>query len=107
MGAITMQEVIDHATAATSSLFDAKGLTLVKQIASDLPIVSGDRDRLVQVVINLISNSVKFTDAGSVTCRAERRGDEVVVRVRHRTGNCPGRSAEGVRTLQAGGRHPD
>jgi signal transduction histidine kinase/DNA-binding response OmpR family regulator len=82
MGAVTMQEVIDHATAATSSLFDAKGLTLVKQIASDLPIVSGDRDRLVQVVINLISNSVKFTDAGSVTCRAERRGDEVVVSVR-------------------------
>jgi signal transduction histidine kinase/DNA-binding response OmpR family regulator len=81
MGPVTLQEIVDHATAATSSLFDAKGLALVKQIAPDLPMVSGDRDRLVQVVINLISNSVKFTDAGSVTCRAERRGDELVVSV--------------------------
>jgi signal transduction histidine kinase/DNA-binding response OmpR family regulator len=81
MGPITLQEVIDQATAATSSLFDAKGLTLVKQIAPDLPVVSGDRDRLVQVVINLISNAVKFTDAGSVACRAERRGNDVVVSV--------------------------
>jgi signal transduction histidine kinase/DNA-binding response OmpR family regulator len=81
IGPVTLQEIVDHATAATSSLFDAKGLALVKQIAPDLPMVSGDRDRLVQVVINLISNSVKFTDAGSVTCRAERRGDELVVSV--------------------------
>jgi CheY-like chemotaxis protein len=43
--------------------------------------VTGDRDRLIQVVINLISNSVKFTDAGAVTCRAVRRGDQLVVSV--------------------------
>jgi CheY-like chemotaxis protein len=50
-------------------------------VAPDLPAVTGDRDRLIQVVINLISNAVKFTDQGTITCRAERRGGEIVVSV--------------------------
>ena len=33
------------------------------------------------MVINLISNAVKFTDAGTITCRATRRGGEIVVSV--------------------------
>jgi signal transduction histidine kinase/CheY-like chemotaxis protein len=81
MEPVTLTAIIDHATAATASLFDAKGLALVKDVPLDLPILTGDRDRLVQVVINLISNAVKFTDQGSVTCRAARRGNEIVVSV--------------------------
>ena len=101
-----MAEVIDRATAATSSLFDQKGLRLVKDIAPDLPAVTGDRDRLIQVVINLISNAVKFTDAGTITCRADaarRRARRQ--RHRHRHGHRAGGSAQGVRALQAGRRH--
>lgn len=81
MEPVTMADVVDRATAATSSLLDQKSLKLVKQIAPDLPAISGDRDRLIQVVINLISNAVKFTDSGTITCRAERRASEIVVEV--------------------------
>ena len=81
MEPVTIGDVIDRATAATSSLFEQKGLRLVKEVAADLPSITGDRDRLIQVVINLISNAVKFTDAGSITCRAVRRGGDLVVSV--------------------------
>jgi CheY-like chemotaxis protein len=81
MEAVTVSDILERATAATSSLFEQKGLTLAMEVAQGLPAVTGDRDRLIQVVINLISNAVKFTDIGSVTCRAERRGHEVVVSV--------------------------
>jgi signal transduction histidine kinase/CheY-like chemotaxis protein/ligand-binding sensor domain-containing protein len=81
MGAVSVGEVIEHATSATSSLFEQKGLRVVKEIDPDLPAVTGDRDRLIQVVINLISNAVKFTDQGTVICRAARRGSDVVVSV--------------------------
>ena len=81
MEPVSLGEVIDRATAATASLFEQKGLRLVTDVAPGLPTVTGDSDRLIQVVINLISNAVKFTDAGSVTCRAVRRGGEIVVSV--------------------------
>ena len=81
MEPVALVEVIDRATAATASLLEQKGLRLVTDVAPGLPPVTGDSDRLIQVVINLISNAVKFTDAGSVTCRAVRRGGEIVVSV--------------------------
>ena len=78
---VTVQEIIDHATAATASLLEPKGLRLVKDVDATLPPITADRDRLIQVVINLISNAVKFTDTGTITCRAVRQADMVVISV--------------------------
>lgn len=75
---IFMAEVAERAIAATSSLFDQKALKLIREIESDLPEITGDKDKLIQVFINLISNAVKFTDKGSVTCRLYRKGDELI-----------------------------
>jgi signal transduction histidine kinase len=56
---------------------------MVLDLEPDLPPVTGDRDRLIQVVINLISNAVKFTAAGTITCAARRdpAGSSVVVSI--------------------------
>ena len=82
MSSVSVAEVIERATAATSSLFDAKKLDLVLQIEPDLPEITGDKDRLIQVVINLISNAVKFTDAGSITCAVRSQDSDLVVSVK-------------------------
>ncbi len=81
MGAVSISDVIERATAATASLFEAKKLTLVRDVDPNLPIITGDQDRLIQVVINLISNAVKFTDSGSITCSAHQKDGELVVGV--------------------------
>ena len=78
---VSMSEVAERAIAATSSLFDQKALTLIKEIDTDLPDITGDRDKLIQVIINLISNSVKFTDKGSVTCSVSEKNHEIVVSI--------------------------
>ena len=81
MASVSVSDVIERAVAATASLFEAKKLNLVRSIEPDLPAITGDQDRLIQVVINLISNAVKFTDSGSILCSARLRGQEVVVSV--------------------------
>ena len=74
-------EFIDRAAKATSGLFTKKDLALIIDIEEGLPDVTGDRDRLIQVLINLISNAVKFTDSGSVTCRARLKDGEIMVSI--------------------------
>ncbi|MBK5269462.1 MAG: response regulator, partial [Bacteroidia bacterium] len=78
---VSMSEVAERAIAATTALFDQKPLTLIKEIDTNLPDIIGDRDKLIQVIINLISNSVKFTDKGSITCKVSQEKDEILVRI--------------------------
>jgi signal transduction histidine kinase len=60
----------------------AKGkLTFDLDIDDDLPPIYGDRDRLHQVVANLLNNAMKFTHVGTITLRADRQDDVVVITV--------------------------
>ena len=82
MERLAIAEVVERAAAATMPLFEQRAnLALKIEIPEALPGLIGDRDRLIQVVINLISNAVKFTEEGTVTCRVEEAGNEVIVRV--------------------------
>ncbi|MGE5415466.1 MAG: 7TM diverse intracellular signaling domain-containing protein [Acidobacteriota bacterium] len=81
MGPVYIEEIIDRAAASTASLFEYKELSLIRDIADDLPSIIGDHNRLVQVVINLISNAVKFTPRGTVTCRARLTNEGMEVSV--------------------------
>jgi signal transduction histidine kinase len=70
MQQVSISEVINRATAAVSSLLEQKGLELTQEVEESLPEIHGDRDRLIQVVINLLSNAWKFTDTGTITVHA-------------------------------------
>lgn len=74
--------VVDEAATATAQLFQDKGITLTVALPPALPPVLGDHDRLVQVVVNLLSNAAKFTpDNGHVTVTAEPTDGAVRVSV--------------------------
>ncbi|HEX6639905.1 MAG TPA: ATP-binding protein, partial [Thermoanaerobaculia bacterium] len=60
-----------------------KSQTIVCHVENDLPLICGDRDRLVQVFGNLIGNAMKFTpERGTITIEARRAGRAVQFTVR-------------------------
>ena len=67
---------------------DDKGLTFNPDIDGDIPsILNGDEIRIKQVIINILSNAVKYTGQGSVTFsvhadKLQDKPDSVVLRVR-------------------------
>ncbi|NER07030.1 MAG: HAMP domain-containing histidine kinase [Okeania sp. SIO3C4] len=65
-------------------------------IGPDLPVIDGDENRLIQVLVNLISNAVKFTDQGSITCSAMLQGSHVLLSVADTGGGIPAEHLETV-----------
>jgi signal transduction histidine kinase len=57
---LDLKEVIHDAVSTTSQLVREHGATLRLDLPDDVPLVPADRDRLMQVMLNLISNAVKF-----------------------------------------------
>jgi signal transduction histidine kinase len=76
-----MKDVVHNVIGATESLARDKRLTLRADVAPDLPPGYGDERRLTQVVLNLVGNAIKFTEAGSVTVHATASGGVLTVTV--------------------------
>jgi signal transduction histidine kinase len=82
--------VIEQAVAATRTLFvEDKAVALHVELPERLPTVRADRDRLTQVIVNLMSNAAKFCDrpGGIVTITAAAETHSLRVSV---TDNGPG-----------------
>lgn len=78
---ISMDEIVKQSIAVNRSYFKQNKLEIIEDIEGALPLVAGDKDRLKQVVINLISNAIKFTDKGSVTCSVRKLKNEIMISV--------------------------
>jgi signal transduction histidine kinase/CheY-like chemotaxis protein/HPt (histidine-containing phosphotransfer) domain-containing protein len=72
---LNLKEVLESVIRLMEKPAEAKGLTLDLQIDPAVRLaVRGDPVRLRQVLTNLVSNAVKFTERGSVTVLVQRRG---------------------------------
>lgn len=73
---LDLASVVHEALAATSQLARNKNITISSEIPAVPVLITGDQDRLVQVLINLVSNAIKYcqTDTGSVSIRLSCTG---------------------------------
>lgn len=80
-GLLSLTSLLTGTSRIYQSLFARKNNTLAVEAPGDLPLVEGNADQLIQVLINLLSNANRHTAGGSVTIRAKALGNKVMVSV--------------------------
>jgi signal transduction histidine kinase len=77
----SLDSMIETVRVATESLASAKKLSFRTDVVKGLPYGLGDEPRLTQVLLNLVGNAIKFTDAGEVCISADAKYGSFVVSV--------------------------
>jgi len=75
-------EVIDQVVPAAKALIERKGLYLNIDVAEPLPPLLADAVRVRQVLLNVLTNAIRFTQRGGITVRVWVEGQAVVTAVR-------------------------
>jgi two-component system, OmpR family, phosphate regulon sensor histidine kinase PhoR len=79
---ILLSETVDHVISLLEAKAKEKKISMQNDLTRDLPPMKADRDRLCQILVNVLDNAVKFTGSGGrVTIDAEVQDNFVVLRI--------------------------
>ncbi|MBN1311075.1 MAG: HAMP domain-containing protein [Anaerolineae bacterium] len=73
-----LQTILESVSHTAETLLKDKPVRFVKNIDGNLPVIAGDKRRIRQVLLNLISNAAKFTEEGTIALSVRRENDEIL-----------------------------
>jgi GAF domain-containing protein len=82
LAAYSMRDVVYKVYSAVEPLAAKKNLRFNVEVSPDMPAGHGDEQKLTQVLLNLVGNAIKFTDAGEVAIKAAPANGAFSVAVR-------------------------
>ncbi len=80
---VDLGELVEETVNIHRPLVRGRDVRLLAEVGPDLPTVECDRRRISQILTNLVSNAIKFTETGTIVVRVARdpRGGLVILRV--------------------------
>jgi len=75
---IYIEKIVSISVNSILPMAEKKSIPIKKEIASNLPFIFADKDRLIQVLENLLSNALKFTDNGEIKIGAKSVGNNLL-----------------------------
>ncbi|OQY26064.1 MAG: hypothetical protein B6I34_00685 [Anaerolineaceae bacterium 4572_32.1] len=78
---LDVSEVVEDVVSTLSAQIESKGLSLKVKVPDDLSLVHGDRDRLTQVLTNLVGNAYHYTLEGEIAVIVSQMSDVIRVDV--------------------------
>ncbi len=78
---LNLNEVLDQVRQDMEPICAKKGLKLETDFSREPLKMEGDRDMLYRLFVNLIGNSLKFTEKGKIIAASRKNGDKITVRV--------------------------
>lgn len=73
---VRLSSIIEEITIEMKPLLEMKSLSIHSHVPENLPDIDSDAMKIKQIVTNLVSNAVKFTEKGGVTIRVENLSKE-------------------------------
>jgi signal transduction histidine kinase len=78
---VKVNEVIQGAISTIEPTLNGANVRIFREIGSDLPVLNTDREKLVQIVLNLLDNAVKFTEQGEIRISASQQNGSLKLAV--------------------------
>lgn len=78
---VRLTDMLRSAASFVEPMAATKKISLTIKLPDEEIVIRSDPGKVMQIVVNLLGNAVKFTDRGGVTLRAETRNDAVIVDV--------------------------
>ena len=98
--AFNLPELVREVTTELEPIIAKSGLQVICKLPSDLPTLRTDRQKVKQILVNLLSNALKFTPKGSITIKAQMVGQAVRCRSPSSTRASASRRADHVKIFE-------
>jgi PAS domain S-box-containing protein len=77
-----INEVVEEVQKTMLPSAKKKGIDILLELDENPPKARFDRDKIIQVLTNLVNNAIKFTEQGQVSIGVQQRDEELVIRVK-------------------------